>query len=131
MLPAARRVRLAVAEVVTSAETLMFPDAEMTVEKLAMWRTRSEAKMFVVPVAEDAKNSPPKKYPWVVTPVAIFTFAGKAPGETTKEVAIPASDVKTRVCAEATVLVKPSPVKVAMPSTALTVNELVRVTPLS
>ena len=36
MLPAARRVRLAVAEVVTSAETLMFPDAEMTVEKLAM-----------------------------------------------------------------------------------------------
>ena len=54
MLPLARRVRLAVAEVVTSAETVMFPEAEMTVEKLAMWRTRSEIKIFVVPVAEVA-----------------------------------------------------------------------------
>jgi hypothetical protein len=50
----ALRVKLAVAEVVTSAETLMFPDAEMTVEKLAMWRTRSEAKILVVPVPEVA-----------------------------------------------------------------------------
>ena len=35
MLPAARSVKLAVADVVTSAETEMFPDAEITVEKLA------------------------------------------------------------------------------------------------
>ena len=42
-----------------------------------------------------------------------------------------ASDVKVSVCAELTLLAKPMPVNVAIPSTAFTVRDCVSVEPLN